>query len=138
MAMTTPRLAALLVGIAVILGPVALHAGPAARVVIESDRVAPRTLETLTGDRVEFLNRTGMPVHLQLTGDGREHEVVQLPITGPIWAVFHRPGTHPYIVHVYGRSTRALEGVVSVRTDETHRWESGTCGVVVEGNCLEP
>ena len=37
-----------------------------AEVVIESDRLQPRTLETLTGERVNFVNRTGRPVHLQL------------------------------------------------------------------------
>jgi hypothetical protein len=117
---------------------VAFRAEARPQVVIESDAVEPRMLDTLTGERVEFLNRTDVAVHLQLTGDGRQHDVVQVPITGPIWAVFHRPGTHPYIVHVYGPRMRTLAGAVSVTTDETHRWESGTCGVVVEGNCLEP
>ena len=35
-------------------------------------------------------------------------------------------------------SPRALPGVVSVTTDETHKWQSGTCDVVVEGNCIAP
>ena len=136
--MTRRGLAAVSVAFAVTVLPALPGAGPAPQIVIENERVEPRTLETLTGERVEFVNRTGVAVHLELTGSGREHEVVQVPITGPMWAVFHRPGTHPYIVHVYGRHTRALGGVVFVTTDETHRWESGTCGVVVEGNCLEP
>jgi hypothetical protein len=63
---------------------------------------------------------------------------VQVPVTGPLWAVFHRPGTHPYTAHIYGRHTVALEGVVSVTTDAAHRWQSGTCDVVVEDNCLVP
>jgi hypothetical protein len=33
-------------------------------------------------------------------------------------------------------SPRALPGVVSVTTDERHKWQSGTCDVVVEGNCI--
>lgn len=110
----------------------------ASQVVIESDRLEPRTLETLTGERVSFVNQTGRPVHLQFSDEPRRHEVVQVPVTGPLWAVFHRPGTHPYTVHIYGRETRALEGVVSVTTDETHQWQSGTCDVVVEGDCLAP
>ena len=114
------------------------RAEAASQVVIESDRLDPRTLETLTGERVNFVNRTGRPVHLQFSGELRRHEVVQVPVTGPLWAVFHRPGTHPYTVHIYGRETRALEGVVSVITDETHQWQSGTCDVVVEDNCLAP
>ena len=52
--------------------------------------------------------------------------------------MFHRPGTHPYVVHVYGRSTGALQGVVEVVEDATHRWDSRTCGAVVMGECLEP
>jgi hypothetical protein len=118
--------------------PIAARAEPASQVVIESDRLQPRTLETMTGERVTFVNRTGRPVHLQLSGDIRQHEVVQIPVTGPVWAIFHRPGTHPYVVHIYGRETRALEGSVSVTTDETHQWQSGTCDVVVEGNCIAP
>lgn len=113
-------------------------AGPASQIVIENDHLEPRMLETLTGERVDFVNRTGRPVHLQFSGDIRQHEVIQIPVTGPAWAVFHRPGTHPYVVHIYERQTRALEGVVSVTTDATHQWQSGTCDVVVEGNCLEP
>jgi hypothetical protein len=118
--------------------PAAAHAEPASQVVIEIDRLDPQTLETLTGERVDFVNRTGRPVHLQFSGELRRHEVVQVPVTGPLWAVFHRPGTHPYTVHIYGRETRALEGVVSVITDETHQWQSGTCDVVVEDDCLAP
>jgi len=111
---------------------------PAAQIVIENDRLEPRMFEALTGERVDFVNRTGHPVHLQFVGDIRQHEVIQIPATGPAWAVFHRPGTHPYVVHIYERQTRALEGVVSVTTDATHQWQSTTCDVVVEGNCLEP
>ena len=118
--------------------PIAAHAQGVPQVVIENDRLEPKWLETLTGARVNFINRTGHPVHLQFSGDIRQHEVVQIPATGPIWAIFHRPGTHPYVVHVYNRQTRALPGVVSVTTDETHKWESGTCDVVVEGNCIAP
>lgn len=123
---------------AVGVAPTAPQAEPASKVVIEIDRLDPQTLETLTGERVNFVNRTGRPVHLQFSGELRRHEVVQVPVTGPLWAVFHRPGTHPYTVHIYGRETRALEGVVSVITDETHQWQSGTCDVVVEDDCLAP
>ena len=118
--------------------PIPTHAQGVPQVVIENDRLEPKWLETLTGARVNFINRTGHPVHLQFSGDIRQHEVVQIPAKGPIWAIFHRPGTHPYVVHVYNRQTRALPGVVSVTTDETHKWESGTCDVVVEGNCIAP
>jgi hypothetical protein len=111
---------------------------PQSQVIIESDRLQPKTLDTLTGERVQFINRSGRAVHLQFSGVSRRHDVFQVPVTGPLWAVFHRPGTHPYTVHIYGRETKALDGVVSVTTDETHRWESGTCDIVVEDNCLAP
>ena len=90
----------------------------------------------MTGQRVNFVNRTGHPVHLQFIGDLRQNEVIQIPGTGPVWAIFHVPGTHPYTVHIYGRETRALDGVISVTIDETHQWQSGTCAIVVEGNCI--
>jgi len=131
-----PLLAAALVVFA--LASVAAHAGAASQVVIESDRLEPRWLETRTGERVTFVNRTGRPVHLQFSGDPRQHEVIQIPVTGPVWAVFHRPGTHPYVVHVYDHGTRGLEGTVNVTIDETHQWLRGTCDVVVEGNCIVP
>jgi hypothetical protein len=115
-----------------ILAPGAAHVEEAARVTIH--RLEPRTFETVTGQRVDFMNRTGYPVHLQFLGD--IHQVIQIPATGPVWAIFHRPGTHPYVVHIYGRETRALDGVISVTTDETHQWQSRTCDVVVEGNCI--
>lgn len=120
--------------------PIAARADAASQIVIEGERLDPRTLEAVTGERVDFVNRTGHPVHLQFSGDIRQHEVIQIPITGPMWAVFHRPGTHPYVVHVYvdGRETRALAGMVNVTTDQTHQWQSGTCVVVVEGNCIAP
>ena len=116
--------------------PIAARVEGAAQVIIESDRLEPRTLETLTGQRVSFVNRTGHPVHLQFIGDLRQHEVIQIPATGPVWAIFHIPGTHPYVVHIYERQTRALDGVISVTADETHQWQSRTCDVVVEGNCI--
>jgi hypothetical protein len=129
------RLAALVVAVSTV-APVVAHLEGTTQVVIENDRLEPRTLETLTGQRINFVNRTGYPVHLQLSRDIRQHEVIQIPATGPVWAIFHTPGTHPYVIHIYGRKTRALDGVISVTADETHQWQSRTCDVVVEGNCI--
>ncbi len=133
--MTIRWLLALALTVSVV-APVAAHAEGTAQVITQSDRIEPRTLETVTGQRVNFVNRTGYPVHLQFIGDVRQHEVIQIPAIGPVWAIFHIPGTHPYVVHIYGRETRALDGVISVTTDETHQWQSRTCDVVVEGNCI--
>jgi hypothetical protein len=129
------RLAALVTVLA-LLTPVGARAGET--IVIEATRVVPDFLETTTGARLDFLNRAQRSVHVELGADPRQHEVVQVPATGPIWAVFYRPGTHPYVVHVYdGRTTRTLSGVVAVVEDEGHKWDSRTCGVVVMGNCIE-
>lgn len=133
--MKIQRLVALAVAISTV-APAVAHLEGAKQVIVENDRLEPRTLETLTGQRVNFVNRTGYPVHLQLSGDIRQHQVIQIPATGPVWAIFHIPGTHPYVVHIYGRETRALDGVISVTADETHQWQSRTCDVVVEGNCI--
>jgi hypothetical protein len=136
--MSARLLAASIAILSLIVVPTTIHAGQPAQIVVENDRLEPRLFETLTGERVDFVNRTGHPVHLQFVGDIRQHEVIQIPAMGPAWAVFHRPGTHPYVVHIYERQMRALEGVVSVTTDATHQWQSTTCDVVVEGNCLAP
>ena len=107
-------------------------------IVVSDAEVTPRVLTVKTGERVEFRNTAGRSVHIEFGVDGRQHEVVQIPVTGPIWAVFHRPGTHPYLVHIgAGKALRTLDGVVDVIEDETHRWDSKTCGVVVMGECLE-
>jgi hypothetical protein len=109
-------------------------------VVVRPDGVEPRVLHATTGERVDFINRTGKLVHLQFKGDVRQHEVVQIPATGPIWVVFHRPGTHPYEVHAYvtDRDVRTLRGSVEVVEDPRHADPSPTCGITAMGVCIEP
>ena len=116
--------------------PVTAHAEGTAQVMIENDRLEPWTLETLTGQRVNFVNRTGYPVHLQFIGDVRRHEVIQIPATPPSLGDLSYPGDASLRCSHHGRETRALDGVISVMTDETHQWQSRTCDVVVEGNCI--
>jgi hypothetical protein len=128
---------AALVTLLVLLTSVSVRAGET--IVIESTRLVPPFLETMTGNRVDFVNRAQRSVHVEFGADARQHEVVQVPATGPIWAVFHRPGTHPYVVHVYdGRTTRTLSGVVAVGEDETHKWDSRTCGLIIMEICIAP
>jgi len=128
---------AALVTLLVLLTSVSARAGET--IVIEATRLVPPFLETMTGNRVDFVNRAQRSVHVEFGVDARQHEVVQVPATGPIWAVFHRPGTHPYVVHVYdGRTTRTLSGVVAVVEDETHKWDSRTCGLIVMEICIDP
>ena len=124
----------------VLLGPaLLLAAGVAdAQIVITATTIEPAVLRVATGERVNFVNRTQRNVHVEFGNDPRQHEVVQIPLTGPIWAVFHRPGTHPYAVHVYGGGQlTTLLGRVEVVGDPEHPWESKTCGAIVMGNCIE-
>lgn len=111
----------------------------ATQIVITAAAVEPAVLRVPTGERVDFVNRTQRNVHVEFGADPRQHEVVQFPSTGPIWAVFHRPGTHPYAVHVYGGGQlTTLLGRVEVVDNPEHPWEPTTCGLVVMGNCIAP
>jgi hypothetical protein len=108
-------------------------------VVVRLDGIEPAVLRTTTGERVDFVNRTGRLVHVQFAGDdGRQHEVVQIPGTATIWAVFHRPGKHPYEVHVVidGRE-RTLRGLVEVAEGAPRAVDPSACGVTVLGVCIE-
>jgi hypothetical protein len=110
-----------------------------AEIVIKATEVDPPVFHAMTGQRVDFLKRTGLPVHVEFGWDPRQHQVYQMPATGPIWVIFNRPGTHPYTVHVYeAKTTTSLHGVVEVVEDPQHPWGVGTCAAVVMGACLEP
>jgi hypothetical protein len=92
----------------------------------------------VAGQRVNFVKRVDKPVHVEFGGDGKLHQIFQIPGTGLIFAVFHRPGTHPYVVHIYDGETTVLHGVVEVVEDPEHPWGLGTCGAVVMEACIEP
>ena len=110
-----------------------------AEIIIRATGPEPSVLRAMTGQRVNFVKGVDLPVHLEFGLDPRQHQVVQIPGTGPIWATFHRPGTHPYTVHIYGtKGTTALRGLVEVVDDPKEPWRRGTCGVVVMGDCIEP
>jgi plastocyanin len=115
------------------------HASPEATIVIEATRLVPPVLTTMAGERVEFVNRAQRPVHVEFADSGRGHHVVQVPAGGPIWAIFHRPGTHPYVVHVYhGTRTDTLAGSVEVAEDPHHKYQSPECVATIMGVCIEP
>jgi len=108
-------------------------------IVIRANAIEPHFLRATMGQRVNFVKRVDLPVHVEFGVDPTKHQVVQIPGTGPFWAVFHRPGTHPYVVHIYAtRTTTTLHGVVEVVEDAQHPWAPGTCGAVVMGDCIEP
>ena len=92
-----------------------------AEMVIRANAVEPEVLHALTGQRVNFMKGVDMPVHVEFGWDPKQHQVYQVPATGPIWVIFNRPGTHPYTVHIYSvRTTTALHGVVDVAEDPQH------------------
>ena len=108
-------------------------------IVIQANAIEPHYFRATMGQRVNFVKRVDLPVHVEFGVDPRQHQIVQIPATGPIWAVFHRPGTHPYVVHIYGtKETTTLHGVVEVVEDPQHPRAPGTCGLVVMGDCIEP
>jgi plastocyanin len=107
-------------------------------VIIRATRLEPHLLRAVAGQRVNFVKRVDRPVHVEFGVDPSAHQVFQMPATGPIWAVFHRPGTHPYVVHIYDGKTIALHGLIEVVENPEHPWGAGTCGAVVLEVCIEP
>ena len=107
-------------------------------VIIRANALEPHVRSATAGQRVSFVKRVDKPVHVEFGGDGKQHQIFQIPGAGPISAIFHRPGTHPYVVHIYDGKTVVLHGVVEVADDPDHPWGLGRCGAVVEGACIEP
>ncbi len=107
-------------------------------VVIRATALEPHVLSAVAGQRVSFVKRVDRPVHVEFGVDPSAHQVFQMPAAGPIWAVFHRPGTHPYVVHIYDGKTIALHGLIEVVEDPEHPWGPATCGAVVLEVCIEP
>ncbi len=107
-------------------------------VIIRATAVEPHVLLTVAGRRVNFVARVDRPVHVEFGEDPGRHHVFQMSSRGPIWAVFHRPGTHPYVVHIYDGTTTVLHGIVEVLENPERPWGLGTCGAVVMEECVEP
>ena len=108
-------------------------------IVIRANAIEPHVFRATMGQRVNFVKRVELPVHVEFGVDPSQHHVVQIPWDGPIWAMFHRPGTHPYVVHIYAdKATTTLHGIVEVVEDPQHPRRPGTCPVVVMEDCIEP
>ena len=127
--------------LAVVLGVMMLPAPPAwsdeREVIIRATVLEPHVLLTVAGQRVNFVKRVDRPVHVEFGEDPGRHHVFQIPGAGPIWVIFHRSGTHPYVVHIYDGKTTALHGVVEVLESPERPWGPGTCGAVVMEECVE-
>jgi len=100
--------------------------------------VEPQRLLTTAGVRVDFINLTDHLVHVEFLDDRHRHDIVQVPGSATIWAVFHREGRHPYEVHVVasGRDL-TLRGVVEVEPGTTSSPEPPECGISVMGTCIQ-
>ena len=107
-------------------------------VTIRATALEPHALLTVAGRRVNFVKRVDRPVHVEFGEDPGRYHVFQVPAGGPVWAIFHRPGTHPYVVHIYDGKTTVLHGVVEVLESPERPWGLGACGTVVMEECVEP
>ena len=104
-------------------------------VVIEAGRLNPPVLEVAIDQRVTFVNDAGRVVHVDFLGDAGEHHVFQVP--GTIWAIFHRTGRHPYVVHFESGGSETLRGTVDV-VEGAAPGDPPTCtSITVMGVCLE-
>jgi hypothetical protein len=130
--------AVLLVGLAAIVSQALPAWSAEGEVIIRATGLEPHVLRAVAGQRVNFVKRVKRPVHVEFGVDPSAHQVFQMPATGPIWAIFHRPGTHPYVVHIYDGKTIALHGLIEVVEDPARPWGPGTCGAVVQEVCIEP
>jgi hypothetical protein len=120
-------------------GPLLPGAAAEDRVLIEAGTVRPPLVETVVGHRVTFVNRSGRIAHVEFLGTSSEHKVFQIP--GEIWAEFHMPGRHYYVVHLSGGGARMVElrGAAEVREDPAAQPGPPECDgmVTVRGVCLE-
>ncbi len=130
------RAALALVAIAAAAAVAAAPLWAQSKIGIEANWLDPPVLRATVGERVTFVNRSGRTAHVEFIGDSGRHHVEQVP--DQIWAVFHRPGRHAYVVHFPDGSAPDLHGAVEVVTDpREQRDPQGCVGVTVMGVCLE-
>jgi plastocyanin len=130
------RLATAAGAVALVVGPVAAPAAADSAVVIAPGAVQPPTLTASVGERIAFVNRTGRAVHLEFDAIPAGHRVYE--VSGEIWAVFHRPGRHPYVVHFLAGRGGDVRGAVEVREDPATGPQTCPGLLTVMGECLEP
>lgn len=109
----------------------------AGEIVIETRALTPPVLLTEPEHRVLFINHSGRAVHIQfLMRNEDQHHLVQAP--GRIWAIFHRIGRHPFVVHFLDRTVPDLYGAVEVAGEPYGRPDPLVCsGITVMGGCIE-
>lgn len=113
----------------------ATSAADVAEIVVEATGVRPPVAHVALDAPIRFVNRTNRDIHVEFLGNQGEHHVVNVP--GRISAVFHRPGRHPFVVHVAGTGRELARGVVDVPEDPA-RNGIPVCGwITVESICYE-
>lgn len=109
----------------------------AGEIIIRSSGLTPEVFLVEPEQRVLFLNRSGRQIHIEfmMLNDGQHHFI---QVQERIWAVFHRTGRHPYVVHFGGAGIPDLQGAVDVVDDPYGRPDPTVCsGITVMGGCLE-
>ncbi len=124
-------------GILAAVRPAASQEIIAGEIVIEPGGLRPSVLMTEPERRVTFVNRSGKVVHVDfIFRDPELHHTVQ--VSDKIWAVFHRPGRHPYEVHFQDRALADLHGVIEIVGDPYGGPDARICsGITVQGACIE-
>jgi hypothetical protein len=86
---------------------------------------------------LEFVNRSGLPVHVEFFDrSGEQHHVIHEP--DRIWAIFHRPGRHLFVVHFLDRKHADLHGAVDVGEGPHGGPDPLLCSWITPmGGCLE-
>lgn len=114
---------------------VTTFAADVTEIIVEANGLRPPAAHATLDAPVRFVNRTNSDIHVEFLGDQGEHHVVNVP--GRISAIFHRPGRHPFVVHVSSTGRELARGVVDVPEDPT-RNGLPVCGwITVEGVCFE-
>lgn len=137
--MNTRRMIRITLGL--LIGALAAALGPSVamaeeQIVIEGTKLNPPALKTTVGERVTLVNRSGRMVHVDFIGNSGRHEIFQVPTE--IWAIFHRPGLHPYEVHFSYPKAVTLRGMVEAVEDPSRPGDPTTCdSFTVMGVCIE-
>ncbi len=133
-------LAQVVVMAALVLAPLSHSWGEgfiAEEIIIDTEGLQPQVLLIGADRRVTFVNRSGKMVHVDfIIRETELHHTVQ--VTDRIWAVFHRSGRHPYVVHFQDPTAPDLRGVIEVVSDPYGGPDARICsGVTVMGACIE-
>ncbi len=110
--------------------------GTGHEVIIHSAALEPAVVRALLHERVTFRNQSGRIVHIQFIGANGQHHVFQIP--GTIWAEFHQPGPHPYVVHFSNGQPPQLAGRVDIEVPSAGGEPRECTDFTVDDVCIAP